>query len=185
MSAFPCWRLRSVPRFEVLRERAKDFPDLDPTAVRTGLELLRFSSELLAASENRFETNGMSSGRFMVLIQLHKHALAKPEDRVPVEGLSPADLADAIGVTRATMTGLLDTLEKSGLVRREAHPADRRALVVRLTPAGKAQIEAYLPGHYRAMSALFADLSEGERRTLRKLVRRVRKALSALDEASP
>jgi DNA-binding MarR family transcriptional regulator len=50
--------------------------------------------------------------------------------------MSPSGLGDRLIVTRAIVTGLLDSLERRGLVRRSANPADRRSLVVEITPAG-------------------------------------------------
>lgn len=49
----------------------------------------------------------------------------------------PAALAMHAGCTRATMTSLLDSLEKRALVHRHPHPQDRRSLLVSLTPKGK------------------------------------------------
>ena len=45
-------------------------------------------------------------------------------NRNPEEGLNPSDLAAKCGVTRATMTGLLDSLERKRLIRRESDQAD-------------------------------------------------------------
>jgi DNA-binding MarR family transcriptional regulator len=47
------------------------------------------------------------------------------------------DLAETIGCTRPTMTGIVDTLEKNALVRREPNPDDRRSLLVVLTEKGR------------------------------------------------
>ena len=47
-------------------------------------------------------------------------------NRTPDEGQSPFDLARQSGVTRATMTGLVDGLERDGLVTRDRCPTDRR-----------------------------------------------------------
>jgi DNA-binding MarR family transcriptional regulator len=52
------------------------------------------------------------------------------------------DLADALACTRATMTGLVDTLEKKNLVQRVAHPEDRRSMLVRLTDEGRNVLQA-------------------------------------------
>ena len=46
------------------------------------------------------------------------------------------DLAGANGCTRPTMTGIVDTLEKNGLVIRQPNPDDRRSLLVTLTKKG-------------------------------------------------
>jgi DNA-binding MarR family transcriptional regulator len=50
-------------------------------------------------------------------------------------------LADALGVTARTITGLVDGLQAAGLVTREPHPGDRRATLVTLTAAGSAIVE--------------------------------------------
>lgn len=50
--------------------------------------------------------------------------------------MSPSELGDRLIVTRATVTGLLDSLERRGFVLRSANPTDRRSLTVEITPAG-------------------------------------------------
>lgn len=50
--------------------------------------------------------------------------------------MSPSVLSERLIVTRATVTGVLDSLEQRGFVRRSANPSDRRGLVVEITPAG-------------------------------------------------
>src|SRR4051794_17156602 len=50
--------------------------------------------------------------------------------------MSPSQLGDRLIVTRATVTGVVDSLERRGFVRRSAHPSDRRSLIVEITPAG-------------------------------------------------
>jgi DNA-binding MarR family transcriptional regulator len=48
-----------------------------------------------------------------------------------------SELGRIIGVDNSAMTGLIDRLEKAGLVRREAKREDRRALLIRITPEGR------------------------------------------------
>lgn len=52
-------------------------------------------------------------------------------------GRSMASLAQQLGVTPSTMTGLVDRLEEQGFVRREAHASDRRATLLRLSRKGE------------------------------------------------
>ena len=47
-----------------------------------------------------------------------------------------SELGARLIVTRATVTGLLDSLERRGFVHRAPNPADRRSLLVEITPAG-------------------------------------------------
>lgn len=53
------------------------------------------------------------------------------------ESMAPKALSALMGVTSGTMTAMLDRVEKAGFLRREPNPDDRRALLLRLTPAGE------------------------------------------------
>jgi len=94
--------------------------------------------------------------------------LDKREDR-PISR-TRAELADLANVTRATMTGLVDTLERDGLVTREPDPVDRRMMAVKLTGRGHSLLNRVLPGHFQRMAALMAPLSQTERRALVRLL---------------
>ena len=48
------------------------------------------------------------------------------------------DLAASNGCTRPTMTSIVDTLERNGLMTHQPNPDDRRSLLVSLTEKGKA-----------------------------------------------
>jgi DNA-binding MarR family transcriptional regulator len=132
----PLLLLKDLPRYECLLEGAKEFPDLDPSACEVFLHLLRTGDEAFRVAEPNLIEHNISQGRFSVLMLLwnpaHRRQLA--DGAACDEGPhSPAELAEAAGVTRATMTGLIDTLERDGLVRREPDPLDRRMMSVRLT----------------------------------------------------
>ena len=53
------------------------------------------------------------------------------------DGLQFKQLAAACNCSRSTITGVVDTMEKKGLVKRESHPKDRRSILVKLTSEGK------------------------------------------------
>jgi len=93
---------------------------------------------------------------------------------------TPAELADAAGVTRATMTGLIDTLERDGYVKREPDPVDRRQMSVLLTPAGEKFLMEFLPGHFKAINAVMSTLTEDERKTLVRILGKVQEQAAAL-----
>jgi DNA-binding MarR family transcriptional regulator len=161
--------LKDLPRYDCLLEMARQFPDLDPSAAEAYLNLLRAADEVFRISESNMARHGMSPGRFTVLMLLVDKAKGCPIETPQ----SPASLADRAEVTRATMTGLIDTLEKDGLVRREPAPEDRRMMIVRITPAGHAALMAVLPSHFQRMAELMSPLSEGERKTLVSLLTKV------------
>jgi DNA-binding MarR family transcriptional regulator len=159
--------LKKLPRYECLEALARQYPDLDPSATDAFLHLLRAADELFQAREQSLGTHGISCGRFSVLMQLWDKENNKPISR------TPADLAEVAGVTRATMTGLVDTLERDGLVRREPAPSDRRMMSVHVTDKGQELLTRVLPSHFRMAANLMAPLSEPERKVLVGLLAKI------------
>lgn len=170
----PLLLLKDLPRYECLMEAAKLYPALDPSACEVFLHLLRTGDEAFRVTEQHFHARGLSQGRFTVLMLLCDKTCGKSH------AYTPAQLAEKAGVTRATMTGLIDTLERDKMVLREPDPADRRQITVRLTPRGVAFLNGILPEHFRRIAALIAVLSEKERRTMVNLLGKI--AARAADE---
>jgi MarR family transcriptional repressor of emrRAB len=160
--------LKDLPTDRNLREFSARYPNMNPSALKTGAELMRTGSDLLAAFETILSRSGLSQGRFLTLIVMN---------RTPEEAINPSSLAQKLGVTRATMTGLLDGLEKKGLIERRAHAADRRKVGVLLTAGGRRTLENILPDYYRHFAKLTTYLDEGERQTLMSLLKKVNQGL--------
>lgn len=176
--------LKDLPRYECLLEAAKRFPDLDPSATEVFLNLLRTGDEVFSLAERNYHKHGISQGRFGVLMLLFNSAQRTTATECqPAGPRTPAELAEAAGVTRATMTGLIDTLERDGFVIRESDPSDRRMMSVRLTPKAEAFLSDMLPGHFQLMASLMRPLEESERHTLVKLLNKVISSASALRSA--
>jgi DNA-binding MarR family transcriptional regulator len=97
------------------------------------------------------------------------------------EPLAPSIIAERLMVTTGSMTSLLDTLERRGLVRREAHPSDRRRLLVHLTEEGAALVDTFLPEIVAVQTALVAELSEDDRAAAVHLSERLAAAAKAID----
>ncbi len=174
----PYLLLKDLPRYECLLEASKEFPELDPSAVEAFLHLLRTGDEVFAVTEQNLTEHSISHGRFGVLMLLWRStqsqgAGATGAEDCPCGPRTPAELADAAGVTRATMTGLVDTLERDGLVKREPDPADRRAISIRLTAKGEKFLDEFLPGHFKTIAELMTPLSEPERKSLVRLLGKI------------
>jgi len=68
-----------------------------------------------------------------------------------LEGARPiAVIGQQLGLTPSSMTGLVDRLEEQGLLRRERHPSDRRATLLRLSRKGEAAFQREVD-FYRAL----------------------------------
>lgn len=163
----PLLLLKDLPRYECLLEAAKLFPDLDPSASEAFLNLLRTGDEAFRVADHHLAHHNISQGRFTVLMLLLDKKENCPQAR------TPAELADMAGVARATMTGLIDTLERDGLVKREPDPEDRRMMSVGLTAKGENLMRTILPGHFKIMASLMSQLSETERKTLVRLLNKI------------
>ena len=155
----------SCPKFEKIEQLSRAIPGLDRDAMRACVPLLYFHRELDGALEQHFQAYGLSRGRWYVLVQLYKASH---------EGLTPAELADQTGVTRAAMTGLVDSLVDSGHVTRGEVGDDRRTYRVQLTPRGTDLIASLLPDHLQRMQGLMQALSPAERETFVDLVEKLR-----------
>jgi DNA-binding MarR family transcriptional regulator len=76
-------------------------------------------------------------------------------------------------VTSGAITNRVDKLSAKGLVERKPCPGDRRAVLVRLTLAGKELIDATLPGHLRNEERILTALDADERAQLDILLRKL------------
>jgi DNA-binding MarR family transcriptional regulator len=83
------------------------------------------------------------------------------------------DLAIECGLAKGTLSGMLRTLERSGLVGRNTHPDDRRRVVVSLKPTGVEKIESIFPEFNAYETKLTVSLDAAERRELARLLRLV------------
>jgi len=160
--------LKDLPTDSSLREFSRRYPNMNPSALKACTGLMRTGSDLLAVFETILNRSGLSQGRFLTLIVLN---------RTPDEEINPSSLARKVGVTRATMTGLLSGLEKNGLIERRTPAADRRKIGVSLTAAGRRTLENILPDYYRLFAKLTAYLDEGERQTLISLLKKVNQGI--------
>ncbi len=180
--------LKDLPRYDCLLEAAKEFPDLDPSAMEAFLHLLRTGDEVFSVTDHNLTAHNISNGRFGILMLLWRSTqpriAALMGDAPGAAGMrTPAELAEAAGVTRATMTGLIDSLDRDGFVKREAILSDRRMMSVHLTAAGEQFLHDFLPDHFKAISSLMGSLTEIERNTLVRLLAKIQQQASQLNAA--
>jgi DNA-binding MarR family transcriptional regulator len=82
------------------------------------------------------------------------------------EPLQPSEISARMMVTRGTMTGLLSSLERRGMIRRSAHAADGRAHLVTLTPAARRLVAEMMPRIHRAEKRLAGAINPERQREL-------------------
>jgi DNA-binding MarR family transcriptional regulator len=168
--------LKDIPQYDCLLEAAKHYPTLEPSANEAFLHLLRTADLISEDAQLFYNRHNISQGRFTVLMLLHS-PLAKSRG-ISEDSHTPASLAERAGVTRATMTGLLDTLEKDGLIAREPGIQDRRITHIRLTELGKTRIETMIPDCFQCISRNISPLTTDERKELVRLMQKLQEGLT-------
>jgi len=115
--------------------------------------------------------------------------LLQPFDLSPASGLvlsiladsesplSPHKIADRLIISRATVTGLIDSLERRGYVRRLPHQSDRRMLLIELTDTGRQVAHAFRPIVHQHQKVWLEALNEKEQQQLIDSLQRVQATL--------
>ena len=161
----------SVPKYypkgEVLRKTAERYPDIDADVMEIVHHIKRLSSGSDCEFQAALEPYRLSEGRFYVLCCLLAEEIAG--HKAP----SPSEIAEQLGVTRATITGLLDGLERDGYLERRHDSADRRALTIHMAAKGREVLKSFIPQQCRRTNAQMACLSPEEKQTLIALLSKI------------
>jgi DNA-binding MarR family transcriptional regulator len=161
-----------IPKYERLKRMAERYGDLglEPSSMEAYLLLVSLVSEMREIASCNFAKYGLAEGRVTVLALLL--------ERQP-EPISHSRLAELLGVTKGSITGLVDGLEHDGYVKREDRGEDRRTRLISLTPDGLELIDRALPEKFRGIAGLMGGLSVAERETLVSLLLKVQEGLPA------
>lgn len=116
------------------------------------------------------EHHGLSEGRFQILVRLQHF----PDGRTTM-----GELADMLEVSPRTVTGLVDNLERDGLVRRVDDPKDRRSVYAELTEQGRERLKGVWRDAAIGQGKLTRNFKELELVQLRDISLRLIQAMSA------
>jgi DNA-binding MarR family transcriptional regulator len=146
----------------------RERPDLDLAPMEVLSRVSRLAYRLDRHRAEAFEAHGLEAYEFDVLAALRRSG--EPFS------LSPGKLVRETLVTSGTMTNRVDRLAARGLVEREDHPDDRRGVLVRLTDAGRAKVDAALADLLAAERIILASLSGPDQDQLVRILRRLLKS---------
>ena len=143
----------------------------DHGAIRLWLRLLA-TNRLVETRTRRLlqERYATTLPRFDLMAQLQRNP----------RGLRMTELSRRLMVTSGNVTRITDQLVAEGLVRREPDPEDRRAFVVKLTPAGRRLFDRMAAAHEAWIAELFAGLGAGDLRRLYALLAKLKGHVAAL-----
>lgn len=87
--------------------------------------------------------------------------------------LSPSELSELVGTSRANMTRILESLSKDGLVSRTTPRKDARRQIIHITEHGKARCSDAVPRMLTPLKTAFSELSAEEQQVLDTLLRKL------------
>jgi DNA-binding MarR family transcriptional regulator len=108
-------------------------------------------------------------------VTLPRFDLMAQIDRTP-DGMTLGELSSRMMVSNGNVTGLVERLVADGLIARKPAPNDRRAQIVRLTPAGRRAFRAMARAHEGWILKIFSDLRPSEISTLMGLLAKAKRS---------
>jgi len=138
------------------------FPEIDLEAMTLSFNMIRMANRLMKDLEvSVHRRNGMSFSSYRVLFAIRA-----------AERITPNELARLSSVSTASMSSMLNTLERGGLILRESDPQDGRRAIVSLSPLGEQTLADALPLNNAREREWAAGLSPGEQTMLLELLRK-------------
>lgn len=142
----------------------------DPWSMYANMLFMKVATEL----ENHFDSfvspHNLSSGRFTILYILNDSA----------DGLMPSELSQLVGVTQATISGLINGLEKAEFLKRETHKNDGRSFVIKITEKGSQLIQQLTPLWMARVDEFWGQFqNEEERAMVSKILDKMVKSTAA------
>ncbi|GMA30477.1 MarR family winged helix-turn-helix transcriptional regulator [Litorihabitans aurantiacus] len=147
----------------IVRAWSEELPTLDVEPMHVFSRLHRLARHIQDVRRDAFAEHGLAVWQFDVLA-----ALRRAGD--PYE-LTPGRLVTETRVSSGTMTNRIDRLVERGLVARRGSPGDRRIVLVRLTEAGSAAVDAAVTDLVARERALLDALATGGAHQLAALLR--------------
>jgi len=149
----------------VLRAWRQERPDLDSSAKEVTGRVVRLNGLFHRSFQLDFALEGIDEGGFAVLAALRR--AGKPF------GLTPTELNRELLISSGGVTHLVDRLVRGGLVTRRPDAADRRCVLVYLTPAGWRIADRAMTLHATTERRLVSGLTAAERSQLAGLLRKL------------
>lgn len=135
------------------------------------LAAVRYLAKRMHASMERWaDRHGLSEGRFQILMRLQH----QPDGRCTM-----GELAEMLDVSPRTVTGLVDNLERDGLVRRVDDPEDRRSVYAEVTGSGRERVKALWHDAMAGQQSITRGFKESELVQLRHMCLRMIEAMNA------
>ncbi|AKU15211.1 MarR family winged helix-turn-helix transcriptional regulator [Luteipulveratus mongoliensis] len=158
----------------ILEQWAEARPDLDASPMGVIGRLSRASRTADVELQRVFSEFGLQRGEFDIMATLRRAG--------PPSGMTAGALARSAMVTSGAITNRIDRLIAKDYVTRDVDPANRRTVLIALTPAGRTLIDKAVAVHVDNEHRILAGLSGRQQKELATLLRAL---IVSLDDAPP
>ena len=165
-------QMANIGRNQPVANFEKMFPDGDAKASECAGNLVATADLLINNVSHLLKPFDLSPASGIVL-----SSLADSGDPLP-----PHEIAERLIVSRATITGLVDSLEKRGYARRRPHPTDRRMLLVEITDKGRQVADEIRPIVHRHHRTWFEVLDEKDKERFIGFLQRIQDSLNGSED---
>lgn len=148
-----------------------EFPGTSASAAECTVALVRTAQAFLALTNRALGRHDLSVTGREVLAVLE--GAGRP--------LPAGEVAARVLVTTASMTTVLDTLERRGLVTRTHDSGDRRRVLIDITADGRRLVDRFLPEMAAVQTAACLPLDEGQRERLLELLELLDASVRSVD----
>jgi DNA-binding MarR family transcriptional regulator len=169
--------MRYTSILSVPRDFEDEFRGARADATEVFMNLARAGDLIMSLLERFLRDFGLPSASSLLVLEILRGEL-----KLTGEGLAPSVIAERSVLSRAALTGIMDTLERRGLLRRSPATTDRRRSIVALTDEGLALTEQILPQLHRAEVIWTEGLSAQQKATLLRELRRLFDHIGQLED---
>lgn len=148
---------------ELVRDWAKERPELDASSMNVVGRLLRLGQLLSVSATEALKAHGLAYTDFDILATLRRKGHPY--------SLTPTELRASVLLTSGAMTNALDRLERIGFVVRTASAVDRRSRLITLTKQGRQLIDAAVIDRFQEADGWVSAMSGAQRQQLIDLLR--------------
>lgn len=150
------------PYIELIQESASK--EVIKQDAQTGLMMLWLSDFILDAVDVELEPFGITESKLDLLLLLTLYGEKKK---------TPSSLAERLGISRASLTSMIDWLEKRKLVERTHCANDRRKVHVHITEEGRNVVNKVLPTYWSFCASIVQDLEPAEKQVFEKVIKKL------------
>ena len=162
-----------MSRVKVSAEFEQKWPTGSALATECVMNCIKTGDLLIKQMEEKIQRPlGLSGATGLLIVRLAN--AQKP--------MSPSELSENLIISRATTTGLLDTLERRKYITRKPHPTDRRMLLVEITDEGRKVAQTMREQIYPQQKKWFEVLSPEEQKQFIDFMWRIQDSLEQSGE---